>query len=104
MSELLAPLDAAPEAVETPEATVAASAPLTAEPVLITEQEVLFATAAAVPVQPEKTRGWVSRVVGAIVAAASVTSGHEERPKRRHYPSRHDFLEDARMAREMYRL
>jgi hypothetical protein len=108
MSELLAPFGAPPEVVEEPDeiahtAVAPASVGVTHEPVVITEQQVLFATAAAVPLQPEKTRSWISRVVGAIVAAASVTSG-EDRPKRQHYPSRYDFLEDARMAREMHRL
>jgi hypothetical protein len=109
MSELLAPFGAPPEVVEEPDeiahsAVAPASAGVTHEPVVITEQQVLFATAAAaVPLQPAKTRGWVSRVISAIAAAASVTSG-EDRPKRQHYPPRYDFLEDARMAREMHRL
>src|SRR5215208_4844602 len=80
--------------------------PVSPTPVLITEQEVMFATAAAVavPVQPVKTRGWISRVIGSIVVAASVTSNNEDQPEPRHYPRRNDFLESSRMAREMYRL
>jgi hypothetical protein len=109
MSELLAPFGAPPEVVEEPDETAhtvaAASVGVTDEPVVITEQQVLFATAAAaVPLQPVKTRGWVSRVIGSIVAAASVTSGNDDRPKRQHYPPRYDFLESSRMAREMHRL
>jgi hypothetical protein len=109
MSELLASLGAPPEVVEEPDDTGRpAEAPavvgVTDEPVVITEQQVLFATAAAVPLQPAKTRGWFSRVLGSIVGAASVTSGDEGAPKPRHYPPRYDFLEDARMAREMHRL
>jgi hypothetical protein len=109
MSELLAPFGAPPEVVEEPDDTAhpvaaPASVGVTHEPVVITEQQVLFATAAAVPLQPAKTRSWISRVVGAIVSAASVTSSNEGRPKPRHYPPRYDFLEDARMAREMHRL
>ena len=73
-------------------------------PVLITEQEVMFATAAAVPLQPVKTRGWISRVVGSVALAASVTSNSEDRPKPRRYPPRNDFLESSRMVREMDRL
>jgi hypothetical protein len=107
MSELLAPLSASPEILEEPEVTAAsvvAPAPVgpNDETVLITEQEVLFATAAAVPLQPVTTRSWASRFFGAVVA--SVTAGNDERPKPRHYPSRNDFLEDSRMAREMHRL
>ncbi|MGX9792099.1 hypothetical protein [Mycobacterium sp. MMS18-G62] len=107
MSELLAPFGAPPEVVEEPDATAPATvapAGVTHEPVVITEQQVLFATAAAVPLQPTKTRGWFSRLVGSIVASGSVASDDEGRVKPRHYPPRHDFLEDARMAREMHRL
>ena len=88
------------------------SQPVTTEPnttesqVLITEQQVLFSTAAAVALPPAKTRRWTEalRAVAASVKAAFATSGDEARPKRRHYPPRNDYLEDARMAREMYRL
>ena len=84
----------------------------TESPVLITEQQVLFSTAAAVALPPAKTRRWTDavRAVAASVKAAFVTSGDfvtskdEARPKRRHYPPRTDYLEDSRMAREMYRL
>ena len=103
MSELLAPFGASrrwSNNLPTSEA-----APRT--PVLITEQQVLFATAAAVPLQPAKTgRRWVeaARAIGASLRAAFVTSSNEARPKRRHYPPRNDFLEDSSMAREMLRL
>jgi hypothetical protein len=62
-------------------------------PTLITEQEVLFATAAAV--RPPTTRWW---------RRMFVTIGAAARPPQPHYPRRYDFIEDARMAREMYRL
>jgi hypothetical protein len=105
MTELLAPFGASPERIEQP-ADVAEAAPRT--PVLITEQQVLFATAAAVPLQPAKTsRRWteVVRAFGASLRAAFVTStSNDTQPKRRHYPPRNDFLEDSRMAREMMRL
>jgi hypothetical protein len=103
MSELLASSGASPDAVAQP--ADAEASPRT--PVLITEQQVLFATAAAVPLQPTKTsRRWIEavRAIGANVKAAFVTSSNEDRPKRRHYPGRNDFLEDSRMAREMLRL
>jgi hypothetical protein len=100
MTELLAPFGAPRETVRQP-AAVAAS-PRT--PVLITEQEVLFATAAAVPLQPTRTsRRWTG-AARAFLTAAFVKSSNESQPKRRHYPSRDDFLEDSRMAREMMRL
>ena len=104
MSELLAPFDEQPDVVEQP-ADVTEVSPC--PPVLITEQQVVFATAAAVPLQPAKTgRRWVEAVrpIGANLRAAFVTSGNEARPKRRHYPPRNDFLEDSRMSREMFRL
>lgn len=103
MSELLAPLAVTPEEPEQP-AGIAEAPPRT--PVLITEQQVLFATAAALPLQPAKTsRRWVEalRAIGAGVKAA-VTSSHDARPKQQHYPARNDFLEDSRMSREMLRL
>ena len=100
MTELLAPFGTTPElasrpaAVETPPRT----------PVLITEQQVLFATAAAVPLQPDRTgRRWTEAVL-AFLTAAFVKADNASQPKRRHYPSRHDYLEDSRMAREMMRL
>ena len=104
MTELLAPFAVAPEVVEHP-ADITEASPRT--PVLITEQQVLFATAAAVPLQQAKTsRRWteVMRGIGASVRAAFVTSSDEAQPKRRHYPSRNDYLEDSRMSREMLRL
>jgi hypothetical protein len=100
MTELLAPLGAPADAVKQ-RATVEAS-PRT--PVLITEQQVLFATAAAVPLQPARTgRRWIESA-WTFLTAAFVKSGNESRPERRHYPSRNDFFEDSRMAREMLRL
>jgi hypothetical protein len=101
MTELLAPFGAPPEAIEQP-ADVADAAPRT--PVLITEQQVLFATAAALPLQPAKTsRRWTElmRAIGASVRAAFVTSSDEAPPARRHYPAGNEYLEDSRMAREM---
>ena len=99
MTEVLAPFGEQSDAVKPP---AAADAP-SRTPVLITEQQVLFATAAAVPLRPARSRRWVDAVV-AFVTMTRATAQKESRPKRRHYPSRHDFLEDSRMAREMLRL
>jgi hypothetical protein len=73
-------------------------------PTLITEQKVAFATAAAVPLP--STRWWTraTRVLAVTARRMFVTTAADSRPKRRHYPPRYDFLEDARMAREMHRL
>jgi hypothetical protein len=65
--------------------------------VLVTEQEVAFATAAAISVRPATTR----RGLGAKLVAAigHILSPPEPRP---HYPRRDpDFIEAARMSREM---
>lgn len=102
MSELLAPFGTPPE-VEP--ADVVEAPPRT--PVLITEQQVLFATAAASPSQPVRTRRRgldAMRALAASVTALFATSASGTHPKPRHYPPRHDFLEDSRMAREMLRL
>ena len=105
MSELLMPFGSAPDGVDKP-ADIATPEPVIEhgteyeQPVLITEQEVLFGTAAAL--HPAKTRrGWLARV---FLRGASVTSSEEAKPKRRHYPPRNHFLEDSLMAREMLRL
>jgi hypothetical protein len=102
MTEILAPFGAAPDPVEQ-----TADGVETPTPVLITEQQVLFATAAALPVRPAKARRrWTETVRGlaASLTAAFAASSNEARPKRQHYPARNDFLEDSRMAREMLRL
>ena len=68
--------------------------------VLITEQEVLFGTAAAVSAQREGLR----RRFFASVKRAFAVSADASRPKRGDYPRRYAFLEGALMAREMDRL
>jgi hypothetical protein len=105
MSELVAPVGASPEVVDEPAepAQSVDAAEVTRTPALVTEQEVTFATAAAVPLQPTKTgRRWTD-FIGAGLRAMFVSSTAEPR-KRRHYPPRNDFLERSRMAREMHRL
>ena len=104
MSELLASLGAAPDVTDEPAdpAQPADAAEVTRTPVLITEHEVMLATAAAVPLQPAKVRRRWADVIGATVQAMFVSSSEPRR--RRHYPPRHDYLESSRMAREMYRL
>jgi hypothetical protein len=101
MSELLAPLGASPEVTADPAQST--DAEVTRTPVLITEHEVMLATAAAVPLQPAKVRRRSTDVIGAAVRAMFASSTAEPR-KRRHYPPRNDFLESSRMAREMHRL
>jgi hypothetical protein len=104
MSELLAPLGASPDVTAEPvDPAQSTDAEVTSTLVLITEQEVMLATAAAVPLQPAKVRRRSTDVIGEAVRAMFASSTAEPR-KRRHYPPRNDFLESSRMAREMHRL
>ena len=66
-------------------------------PVLITPQEVVFSTAAALSRPASISRRLIDaiRVVGAALRPP---------PPRRHYPPRFSCFEDSRMAREMDRL
>jgi hypothetical protein len=69
--------------------------------VIITEQQVAFSTAAAVPLPRTKP----TRRVIAALRAMFLSSPGDARPAPRHYPPRRDaFLEQAAMAREMRRL
>jgi len=75
-------------------------------PVLITEREVAFATAAAVPLPSTATRRWTEAIRIAFTAIRGIyaTPTADSSPARRHYPARTDFLQHSRMAREMHRL
>ena len=97
MSELItAPADQQ-DVVEAPEHVVE----VVRQPqVIITEQEIAFSTAAAVPLPRTKPKG------GVIAALRTMFLGspRKARPTRRHYPPRRDsFLERAAMSREMQR-
>lgn len=69
-------------------------------PVLITEQEVMLGTAAAVPLPRTGIGRRFAQALQRILAASLPSP----RPQRPHYPARRDWLEDSRMAREMLRL
>jgi len=77
-------------------------------PVLVTEQEVVFSTSAAVSLPRTKTTRWLTeatRVVAATLRRMFMTPTARPRPARRHYPPRSSsYLEHALMAREMHRL
>ena len=68
---------------------------------LITEQQVLFNTAAAVA--PSKTRGWSDTMVTLASAVGSWFAGAAT-PPTPVYPKRRVWLENALMSREMDRL
>jgi hypothetical protein len=98
VSELsMAPADTQ-NVVENPEHVVeAVSQPL----VVITEQEVAFSTAAALPLPRTKP---THKVIAAL-RAMFLSSSEDARPVPRHYPPlRDEFLEEAAMRREMRRL
>jgi hypothetical protein len=71
-------------------------------PILITEKEVLFSTAAAVPVWP-RTIHWWPAATHLVLAATHRMFLHGVEP-RQHHPKRYEFLERACLAREMDRL
>jgi hypothetical protein len=66
--------------------------------VLITPQQVVFSTAAAISSRPAS----ISRRV--IDAIRVVSTALHRPPARRHYPQRFSLFEESRMAREMDRL
>jgi len=68
--------------------------------VLITEQEVLFGTAAALPARREG----ISRRFVALMRRMFAASAHASGPPRRDVPRRYEFLERAVTGREMDRL
>jgi hypothetical protein len=71
---------------------------------LISEQQVLFSTAAAVALPPAKTRRWSDTVHAVGTALRAMFAASEKPPARKHYPKRHVWLDNALMSREMDRL
>ena len=97
MSESLTISAATPDVIQDAEPTLVKDG-ISQAPVLITQQEVMFGTAAAVsPRRPTISRRLIDaiRVLGAAV---------HRPPARRRYPQRSSYLEHSRMAREMDRL
>jgi hypothetical protein len=80
--------------------SAAATVEVSSTEVLITTQQVLFSTAAAVAVRRDNVSGWLV----SIVRRMFVTSTDVSRPRRQHHPKRYGFIEDAAMARAMERL
>jgi hypothetical protein len=93
MTELATTFDQTPNTGPAPAAAPVAAKPAEA-PTLITEQQVLFATAAAVALpRPKARRG----VLGWLMNAAAPPAPQQE-------PKRYVWLETALMSREMDRL
>ena len=88
----------------TPSPTPTQPQPQTAPTTLITAEQVRFSTAAAVALPPAKTRGFVDVMHEVLAKVRAAFASSDVPPARRHYPSRYDFLEQSRMAREMDRL
>lgn len=65
--------------------------------VLISTQQVLFGTAAVQVTRRAPLGGRIAKALRRMAADA-------HQPRRPHYPAHDTFIEDARMAREMYRL
>jgi hypothetical protein len=81
------------------------SQPISTEtPALITEQQVLFSTAAAVALPPAKTRRWSDAIHATASAVGSWLASAAKPPTKPVYPKRHAWLENASMSREMDRL
>lgn len=90
-----------PELDETCEKLVS-SVPTSTE-TLITEQQVLFNTAAATALPAARSRGW-SDTVRAVAASFSGWLAAAVQPPKPVYPKRHVWLETALLSREMDRL
>ena len=71
---------------------------------LITEQQVLFSTAAAVALRPAKNQRWSDTIQAVSTALSAMFAASEKPTSRRHYPKRHAWLDNALMSREMDRL
>jgi hypothetical protein len=89
----------------TPESTQAPVEQSTDTPALITEQQVLFASATALAPAPAKTHFW-SRAAHAVAAPMHAIFTRPEKQPRppKHYPQRFGYLESSLMSREMDRL
>ena len=92
-----------PELDESRETLVAPATSSTGTEALITEQQVLFGTTAAVALPPA-TRGWSDTVHAVGTALRAMFTASEKPPARQHYPKRHVWLDNALMSREMDRL
>jgi len=97
MSQSPTTSEVTPDVVEDAEPTLAKDES-SHVPVLITPQQVVFSTAAAVSSRP-------SSISRRLIEAIRVVGAAAHRPAaRRHYPQRSSYLDDSRMAREMGRL
>jgi hypothetical protein len=87
---------------ESRETSSAASVTNSTDTTLITEQQVLFNTAAAVALPPAKTGRWSDMLHAASAVGTWLSSA--ARPPKPVYPRQHVWLQTALMSREMDRL
>src|SRR5262245_4625699 len=92
-----------PELDESREKLVGTQPTATGTQTLITEQQVLLSSAAAVALPPARTRGW-SDTAHALASAVGSWFANAARPPKPIYPKRRVWLENALMSREMDRL
>ena len=88
---------ATPDVIQHVEPTVAKDG-ISHAPALISQQEVMFSTAAALSSRP---RSISRRVIDAIRVVGAALN---RPPSRRHHPQRMSYFEQSRMSREMDRL
>jgi hypothetical protein len=97
-----------PTSFEQQSGTGTSAAPAPAKPghghALITEQQVLMSTAAAVAQPPAKTRRFSYAVHAVASAVAGWLASAAKPPAKRVYAKRHVWMENALMSREMDRL
>jgi len=92
-----------PELDESREKLVPSTQTSTGMQVLITEQQVLMSTAAAVALPRARTRGWSDAIVSLVSGVGSWLASAAQPPKPV-YPKHRVWLETALMSREMDRL
>ena len=93
-----------PELDESQETLAAPATSSTGTQALVTEQQVLLSTAAAVALPPAKPRRWNDTVHAVFTAVRAMFAAPEKPAARQHYPKRHVWLDNALMSREMDRL
>ena len=102
MSELIAAQADPQKVVGNPEHVIEA---VSHPPVVITEQEVAFSTAAAVLLPRTKPSRGLIAALRALFLSSTENAGADAVLAPRHYPPRRDeFVEEAAMRREMHRL
>jgi hypothetical protein len=90
--------------LEKNDSSVSPAANATETQTLITEQQVLFSSAAAVALPPAKTRRWSDAIHAVASAVGSWVANAAKPPTQPVYPKRRVWLENALMSREMDRL